>query len=172
MRPTVHLELDPKFRKYPLRFAGQCALVSLVIVGVLYVLDGVANAAVVGALGATSFIAFAMPHYRVSKSVYLIGGYLVGVTVGIVCYWGNELAQSAELPVGADTLLIVFAALSTGMAIFFMVILNFEHPPAAGVALGLVLNRCSWVSVGIVIGGVLLLTAVRRLLKPKLIDLL
>ena len=67
---------------------------------------------------------------------------------------------------------VVFGALAIGCTIFLMVLLNFEHPPACGMALGVVLNEFNLRVLFIVILGVAVLTALKTLLKPMLRNLL
>ncbi len=50
--------------------------------------------------------------------------------------------------------------------------MNFEHPPACGMALGVVLNEFDFQVLLIVIVGVAALTALKTLLKPVLRNLL
>jgi len=52
-----------------------------------------------------------------------------------------------------------------------MVVTNLEHPPAAGVALGLVLNNCEARTVAVVLGGIFLLTLAKELMRSFLMDL-
>jgi CBS-domain-containing membrane protein len=61
---------------------------------------------------------------------------------------------------------------SVGLAIFVMVLTNTEHPPAAGVALGLVLGECSILTVTVVLVGIVLLSLIKRVLRPVLKNLL
>ena len=68
--------------------------------------------------------------------------------------------------------LIVFAALATGLAMFLMVVTRTEHPPAAALALGLVLNEWDPLTLLVVISGVVGLSICKRLVLPILMDLL
>ncbi len=163
---------DPKFAANRHMYVAQTLLASLVMFFVLTVLDAKTHAALVASLGASSFIAFTMPHAQVARPRYILGGYAVGVGVGVLCFLvGLALAQ-AEAPISPKTIEIGLASLAMGLAIFLMVVLNLEHPPAAGVALGLVLNECDPVAIGVIIVGILILTGVKTMLKPSLINLL
>ncbi len=82
----------------------------------------------VASIGATTFIVFTIPHKESSKSKYILGGYFIGTLVGIFCH--VMINQLTAVPAG------VFAALAVGLAMFFMVIFDMEHPPAAAHALG------------------------------------
>lgn len=84
----------------------------------------------ISAMGATSFIVFAMPTAASAQTRNVIGGHLVGLFAGAVFYF-TELPYFLEYP------------LAVGLAIFIMVALDVEHPPAAGTALAVVINEVS-----------------------------
>ena len=152
------------------RYVGQCLLATASAMVVLLVLDVMSNAAIIASLGASCFIAFTMPHGAISSPRYLIGGYVVGLAVGTGCYW---LGQAPWLqPWFPSYHHVIFGALAIGLATFIMVVTNTEHPPAAGVALGLVLQEWSPLTVVVVFVGIVLLWTIKRLLKPLLVDLL
>ena len=67
--------------------------------------------------------------------------------------------------------MILFGALATGLAMFVMVVTRTEHPPAAALALGLVLNEWSMLTITVVFVGVLALSACKQLVLPVLLDL-
>jgi len=165
--------VDAKFRPHVGRYVLQCALATVAIMVVLALMDAVAQTALIAALGASAFIAFTMPRAHVSEPRYLVGGYLIGVVVGVV--FGltyRHLGVSAE-GVGLHLAPIILGGLAVGLSIFLMVILNAEHPPAAGIALGLVVNK-TWDAhtVALILGSVVALCLVKRLLRRWLINLL
>jgi len=164
--------LDPKFRQNKLNYIGQCVLSTLTIFIVLLVLDAIQEAAIIASLGASAFIAFGMPHAQAARPRYLLGGYAVGIFCGILCAYAAVWPPLAQLPVLQDSLPMVFGALAVGTSIFLMVLLNTEHPPAAGVALGLVLGHCDVMTMLVVAVGILGLTAAKTAMKPYLINLL
>lgn len=59
-----------KIRRYVL----QCALASMVVLALLLILDAVTQTVLIAALGASTFIAFAVPRSTVSAPRYLVGG--------------------------------------------------------------------------------------------------
>ncbi|MFO7973270.1 MAG: HPP family protein [Candidatus Hydrogenedentota bacterium] len=163
---------DPKFKDNPGKYIAQCTMAALVLFVVLLLLEATSNAAVIGALGASSFIAFTMPHANVSKPRYILGGYAVGIVVGVACYYISQLAVLENVPLFQESGPELFGALAVGISIFGMVITNLEHPPAAGVALGLALNVSMPRTLIVIIVGIVGLTLGKMLLKPLLIDLL
>ena len=164
------LWLDPKFHDHIGRYVAQCALATLTLLFVLLVLDAEQNVAVIAALGASSFIVFTMPHATRSRPRYLVGGYIVGIVSGLLCHL--LFVGLSHLPVPQGSLHLVCAALSVGFAIFAMVTLDLEHPPAAGVALGLILNDCSVKTILVTVAGIVALSLLKTILKPVLMDLL
>ena len=125
---------DSAFRKHIFKYVIQCVLATMAIYVVLLILDARSNAAIIGALGASSFIAFTMPRKHVSQARFMVGGYAVGITAGTLCHFLTVWTQWSPVP---------FAALAVGVAIFVMVVTDTEHPPAAGVALGLALKTAA-----------------------------
>ena len=55
---------------------------------------------------------------------------------------------------------------------FLMVVTKTEHPPAAALALGLVLNEWTLLTLAVVIVGVIALSICKQLVLPILMDLL
>jgi CBS-domain-containing membrane protein len=66
----------------------------------------------------------------------------------------------------------VFGAMAVGLAIFVMVITGTAHPPAAGLALGLILNEWSPLTIVVVFAGIISLSVIKTVLKPVLKNLL
>jgi CBS-domain-containing membrane protein len=114
---------------------------------------------VTSAMGATSFIAFAMPKAVSAKTRNILGGHLVGLASGAVFYFTN-LPYFVEYPC------------AVGIAIFLMVALDVEHPPAAGTALAVVINELSPIDAFVIIMiGSLILSQCRYYLRHYLKDL-
>jgi CBS-domain-containing membrane protein len=72
----------------------------------------------------------------------------------------------------AHASMVAFGALATGLAMFLMVVTKTEHPPAAALALGLVLNEWTLLTLVVVIVGVIALSICKQLVLPILMDLL
>jgi len=68
--------------------------------------------------------------------------------------------------------LIVFGAIAVGLSIFIMAVTNTEHPPAAGIALGLLINKWDWMTIIFILFAISWLTGVRKILNPYLMDLI
>ena len=102
----------------------------------------------------------------------MIGGHVVAVIVGAV---GSGVLMIPALEAFAEQsryLVDVVAALSVGLSILFMVATNTEHPPAAGTALGLVIQGLGLQAIMFILVSAVLLSLIRLVLRPKLVNLL
>jgi len=163
---------DKKFRRNIHRYLFQCVLATLTIFAVLFFLDILTETAIIAALGASAFVVFAIPNSYSSDSRRLIGGYIIGIIVGIFCYFISIYFPSSNFLTSTEMSLIVFGAIAVGIAIFTMAITNTEHPPAAGIALGLVINPWTWVTIVFILCAIIWLSVIRKILKPYLMDLI
>jgi CBS-domain-containing membrane protein len=168
----THLGLNDRLRKDNIkRYAIQCSLAAAVVLILLLVLDAVTQTVLIAALGASSFIAFAVPRSLHSSPRCLIGGYVVGIIAGSLMATLNIAFNFSDV-VNVHMGVIVFGALATGLAMFLMVATKTEHPPAAALALGLVLNEWTSLTLVVVIVGVAVLSISKQLILPFLMDLL
>lgn len=163
---------DKRFSKNKWRYFLQCLLATVSAVLVLMVLNTMANKVVMASLGASCFIAFCVPNKRASSPRFLVGGYIVGIAAGTLCYWLAKTPWPNSLSILQNNSDVIFGGLSIGLAMFAMVVTNTEHPPAASLALGLVLGEWQVLTVGVALVEIIMLCVIKRLLKPILIDLL
>ena len=165
------LNIDQHFRRENFkRYALQCGLAGFVVFILLLLLDAVTQTVLIAALGASAFIAFAVPRSLHSGPRHMIGGYVVGIVAGSLM---STLA--ALIDVSASTgqaAMIVFGALAISLAMFTMVVTRTEHPPAAALALGLVLNELSLLTLFVVLTGVIGLSIIKQIVLPALFDLI
>jgi len=168
----TRLGLESRLRRENIRrYALQCSLGAAVVLMLLLVLDAVTQTVLIAALGASVFIAFAVPRSLHSSPRCLIGGYLAGILAGSLMATLNIALEFSDV-VTAHASMVVFGALATGLAMFLMVVTKTEHPPAAALALGLVLNEWSLLTLVVVIVGVIALSICKQLILPILMDLL
>jgi CBS-domain-containing membrane protein len=162
---------DTKFRHQRKQYLVQCLMATVTILIILFILDSVLQTVLIASLAASTFIAFAMPHTQRSKPRCLIGGYIVGASIGCALSLLATLLSAASLG-NLHTLQIFCGALATGLAIFVMVTTDTEHPPAAALALGFVLNEWDVLTLAVVMAGISMITLIKEITKPRLIDLL
>ena len=160
--------LNKKLKKAWRGYVLQSLLAALALVVILYFLDILTHAAIVAALGASAFIIFAMPKSVLARPRNVIGGHIMGLIAGALCYFA---LLYPPLRVSGRLLYICAAALSVGLSILLMVITDTEHPPAATTALGIVAYGWSlWTAIFVLLFAVAL-SLVRFLLRPWLREL-
>lgn len=118
-----------KFKRLWIYYILQSLLAAAALFVLVLVL-GKEKMVIISAMGATSFIVFAMPKAASAQTRNVIGGHLVGLACGAIFYF-TALPYFLEYP------------FAVAVAIFLMVALDVEHPPAAGTALAVVINEVS-----------------------------
>ena len=139
----------------------QSALATVIVFIILVALT-LEHAIVVASIGATVFIVFTMPKNTTAKPRRFIGGHIIGLIAGSAC---------AAIPHEGIILSAIVYALAVGLAIWAMVALDFEHPPAAGTALGVAITGFSWGVMGAVITSTIILALAHIFCKKYLRDL-
>jgi CBS-domain-containing membrane protein len=124
------------------------------------------------ALGASTFVAFTLPHMPLSNTRHLVGGYLVGAAVGGVCQTLLLAGVLESMGIPHDAGRTLLAGVGVGVSMLAMVVLDMEHAPAASITLGLILDHPVPANIVYVVAGIIVLATVKRLLKPVMIDLL
>ncbi len=120
------------------------------------------NMVVTASLGASVFVVFAMPHEVSARTRSILGGQAIGVASGLV---GHSIAAILSIHP------IYLYALAVGLALFLMVVLDMEHPPAAGTALGVAVQGISWqVALGVA-AATIFLALVHRIFRPYIRNL-
>lgn len=166
------LIIDKKFKNNTLKYIFQCILATLTFLAILLFLDILNEIAIITALGASTFIVFTMPKQYSSDSRRLIGGYLIGLAVGFIFYSISTSDFCANIITNHTTSFIIFGSAAVGFSIFIMAITNTEHAPAAGIALGLVINKWDYVTIIYIVLAILWMYGIKTLLRKYLMDLI
>ena len=169
-QPLITHVIDPKLRRSFKNYFLQ-SLIATTVCGIMLIsLNILIPGALVASLGASTFIVFVAPDTRAAKSRGLLGGQLIGTGIGLLCslllqqHFLHELtSQRLETA--------IFGSIAVGLAIFLMVIIDMEHPPAAGTALSFVVAEWTFHSVLFVIGAALFLSGARWLFRRQLRNL-
>ena len=161
---------DQKFRGHKRQYVAQSLLAGVAVAIALIFFDVVDHPALLASLGASAFIAFTVPRNDLSSPRRLIAGYAIGILVGCVFHY---LTIS---PHGGHVVQLVIHIIAGGLAVttalFLMAITETEHAPAAGVALGFAISDF-WTGMLIlkVMAAIIVITLIKTLLKPKMMDL-
>ncbi len=163
---------DENFKKNPRNYVFQSLLALAAMLIILSFVKILTETAIVAALGASSFIVFAMPSSRTAGARRLIGGHIIGILCGALCYHIFNCSPLEEWACNYDLIVWFSYALSVALSLFMMTITDTEHPPAASTALGIAVYGFSWETVVFVVLFTILLAITRKLLKPWLKDLI
>ena len=155
---TPHTPIGEKFKKLWKYYIWQSCLAALALFIIVLIL-GKDKMVVISAMGATAFVVFAMPTAVSAQTRNVIGGHFVGLVTGTIFYF-------VTLPYFIEYPLVV------GIAIFVMVALDVEHPPAAGTALAVVINEVSPDVFFTIIASAIILSQCRFYLRHLLKDLI
>jgi len=116
---------------------------------------------IIASIGATTFIIFAMPNSITAQPRNVIGGQLVGLFFGFLFFLFPPFPQH----------LIIAYALAVGASIFTMVVIDTEHPPAAGTALGIAITGITLKVFVAIIISIILLSLIHVFFKSYIRDL-
>ncbi len=160
MKRTIH-QIKKEFRLYWKHYVIQSILATLSMTLVLLFLT-LQNAVVVASIGATSFIVFAMPDDITAKPRNVIGGHLVGLLIGSLCGFIPQL----------HSIFSIFTySLAVGISIFIMVVIDMEHPPASGTALGVSMTGFSVQVLIAVLTSTIVLSLIHNRFRSKIRNL-
>ncbi len=126
MKPLFDKKLDKDTMKHYI-FQSLLAAISLFLA---LQLPFVEDFVLIAAIGSTAFIVFAMPSSKTSRPRNVLGGHFICGVIGLVL----TVLYPAYLPAE------VVVSLGVGIAVFAMVILDIEHPPAGGTVIFLIIN--------------------------------
>ncbi len=112
------------------------------------------NQALIASLASTTYMVFLLPENPAVNAVSIVVGYLLSASAG-------EIAIHLNLTPALQ------GAVAVGLAMLFMELTNKQHPPAAGISLGAVINQATLSNIVGVITGVLVLVGI--LLAVKII---
>jgi len=159
--------IDKKFKQNKKNYIIQCSMAAAAISAILIFMNTLFNSAVLAAFGATCFIVFAMPRQKTSNARRIIGGYIVGIAIGAA------LGSLAMLLPNSDAAWVacLAGALAVAVSIFIMTMTNTEHPPAAGVALGIALDGFEPLGILVLFCAVCILVIIKFLLRKWMINL-
>ncbi|MFO7891635.1 MAG: HPP family protein [bacterium] len=150
-----------EFRVHAKNYILQCLLATLTVFIVLYILT-LENVIIVASMGSTAFVVFALPKSVSAQPRGVIGGNIVGLLCGTVC---------SLITVPNELLTLVIYAIAVGLSIFIMVVIDTEHPPASGLALGVAISGYSLKITVTVITFSILLSVVHVIFKDRIRNL-
>lgn len=127
-----------------------------------------------GSLGSSTFIVFTLPKSLSARPKNVVGGYIVAIVVGMLV---NTIlsaafdAVSRHIGMNNQHVFWVVSSISIGLAMVAMILFDCQHPPAAGVALVLVLDIQEYYTLAVIMITAIMLALIRHYAKPYLINL-
>ncbi len=186
--------IDPKFELDPLPYVLQTGLAGLFMIFILAVFNTVTETALIAALASSAFLAYSVPESHSTEPRPLLGGYIVGISVGVLftiilyspytyliihgiagVHGINRVIgsmESAGVLHQVTSYTLVFAFMSFMSAAFIMVATDTEHAPAAGIAVGLVINPWNIGTILFIFAGILFIAGSKRLFERWMMDLI
>ena len=172
--------LDRKFLAHKANYIMQSFYAAVYMFGMLVAFGQMARTELLGAVGISSLassacIVFALCDSQVAQPRRLLGGYVVSMLFGVLCHvlaFELNINLLDNISFVSEYGLDLLGALAVGLSILSMTILNMEHPPAAGFALGLVLEPWNAMSLIVVIIALIILAIAQRIFKSMSISLL
>ncbi len=163
--------LDPKFAAHPGRYLFQAALATVAMLAALLLVDSLSNAAVAAGLAASVVIIFINPYGRPAKLRAVVGGHGLALVLGSAFSFLLFAGPVEAFMDDTTTVRVLGFAVVVGLSILVMAITDTEHPPAAGIAIGMASREWEPEIFGGIIGAVLVLAAFKILLRRHLQDL-
>jgi len=165
--------LNEKFKSYAAFFYFQISLAVVLVFLILLAMGHISQTAILGAIGSSSlassiFIICAFPKSRTASARSLIGSYFLAIMIGTLIYFVSIELTIMQSVVSYRMLYEICGALAVGLTMFLMLLLRMEHPPAAGLALGLVLEAWTTWTILIILSAIILLSLLKVFLRDWL----
>ncbi len=128
-----------------------------------------------GAMSSTAYIVFGSPSKKSAQMKSVLGGYLLAMFCGFFIQLILQFFIHYTSFASKDVCLACFSwfsALVVGLTLFVMALFDCEHPPAAGLAMMLVIDLRGDKLLLIILLSVLVISMIRVILRQRLKDLL
>ncbi|MAZ40420.1 MAG: hypothetical protein CMF49_09915 [Legionellales bacterium] len=167
--------INPNFKKNKKVYLFKCFVALIAMIFVLLSLQLVASNIVLGAIGASSlassiFVAFAMPDSAAAHPKRMVGSYAISIVLGIVCYYFGTYLLIMQNILSFSLTYELVGALAVTATMLCMILFSFEHPPATGLALGLVIEPWQGWTILIIILAIIGIATIKTLVSPWLLS--
>lgn len=121
-----------------------------------------------GSLASSAFIIFSKPSSVTAHPLRLIVAYVIAILCGMLLHIMSETLLYAG---HSFVWLSFFASVAVIASLYFMFLLNVEHPPAVGMALVFVIDLKDYRTSVLIIAAITLLVLIKLILNRQLSDL-
>ena len=168
---SPHL-LDPKFRRHYRRYIYQALLATGAMACILLFVDSLSTAAIAAGLGSSVVGIFINPSGTTARLRAMVGGHTMALLLGsgfsLILFTGSIETFIAT----HGQFLDLAMAFSVGLLILVMAVTDTEHPPAAGIVIGMSSREWTPEVFGAILGALMLLAVIKLVLRQQLHDLL
>ena len=164
--------LDPKFRRHYRQYIFQALLATGSMAAILLFVDSLSTAAIAAGLGSSVVGIFINPSGVTARLRAVVGGHTMALLIGSAFSF-ILFSGSAESFIASHSAYLDLAmALSVGLLMLVMAVTDTEHPPAAGIAIGMTGRAWTPEVFGAILGALALLVVIKLVLRRHLRDLL
>jgi len=166
--------INPNFKRNKKVYFLKCLVALCAMTFILISLKTISSNVILGAIGASSlassvFIAFSLPDCASAHPRRMIGSYLISIIVGVIFYYIGTYFILIHDYLSFSLIYEIMGAFAVTTTMLMMILLSLEHPPAAGLALGLVLEPWEFRTLTIIIGAIIATAIIKSLVKPWLL---
>ncbi|MDF1653562.1 MAG: HPP family protein [Coxiellaceae bacterium] len=158
----------------------QLVLAIIYVLVTLIILDIISESPLLWAVGSSSlassaYLIFSSPCTASASAKRLVGAYFIAIVCGYVVRHLAILVMhhSGVMLLGVTHdphMYWLSGSVAVGLAMLFMLIFGMEHPPAAGIALILVIEQRSYEAIAAIFLLAVLLAVIKTLLRKRLCD--
>lgn len=154
-------------------YIWQPAIACVYMLTVLYMMSLASSSVVLGAIGAsslgsTAYILFTNPHAASARVLPVWGGYTIGISSGLICFYIAHVYMLHHPDAAMLNMYTVWGAIAIALSMALMCVCQMRHPPAAGMALGLVLEPWDYPTLFVVFFAIAAISIIKEVLQPYL----
>ena len=164
--------LDPKFRRHYRQYIFQALLATVAMAVILLFVDSLSTAAIAAGLGSSVVGIFINPTGATARLRAVIGGHTMALLIGSAFSFVLFTGGAESFFTDNTQYLDLAMALSVGLLILVMAVTDTEHPPAAGIVIGMTSREWTPEVFGAILGALALLGVIKLVLRRHLRDLL
>jgi CBS-domain-containing membrane protein len=168
---SPHL-FDPKFRRHYRQYIFQAVLATVTMVIVLLFVDSLATAAIAAGLGSSVIGIFINPSGPTARLRAVVGGHTMALLIGSALSLILFSSSMESFTVSHTEFHTLIMAISVGLLMLVMAVTDTEHPPAAGIAIGMTSREWTPEVFGAILGALVVLAVIKIVLRRHLHDLL
>jgi len=167
--------INPNFKENRKIYLFKCFVALFATALVLTSFQFAVKDVILGVVGASSlassiFIAFALPEAAAAHPKRMVGSYVCAAIIGIVFYYLATYLIVLQDVLSFSATYEAIGALAVTLTMLLMIMLSLEHPPATGLALGLVIEPWRWSTLLVIMLAIVCIAIIKFLVQPWLLS--